>query len=243
MDSLSTPPELESMHRVCHELRRPLTVIHAYSELLADGIAGPLNEDQQKHMDTVLGAAEGLGNQIQALVGLAEIDSGHFHLIEEDVDLSGVCPERLKRFADRFTAAGIELEFDNQSDELLAETDLERLQACVTEFLDNALKYTPRGGKVRVTQLTTDDEFRIGVWSSGPGVQADECERLFERYYRADMGSEGLDAKGLGIGLTLCRANAKALGGRAWAEPAREGGMNFYLDFPIWGQPSIYSAR
>lgn len=231
------------MHRVCHELRRPLTVIHAYSELLADGIAGSLSDEQQEHMDTILAAAEGLGEQLQSLVGLAEIDAGRFHLIEEEIDLSEVCLRVLRPFAARFGAAGIALEFDSKSDELIAETDTERLQNCITHLLDNALKYTPKGGKVKVSQMTTDEEFRISVWNSGPVVPKEQCEPLFDRYFRYDFGEQGLDAKGLGIGLTLCRANAKALGGCVWAEPAPNGGMSFYLDFPIWGQPSIHSAR
>ncbi len=231
------------MHRVCHELRRPLTIIHAYSELLADGIAGPLNEGQQGHMDTILAAAEALGSQIQSLVGLAEVDAGRFHLLEEEVDLSSVCPELIKRFSSRVEAAKLSLEFDNQSSELVAETDRERLYACVEYLLDNALKYTPEGGKVKVAQLTTDEEFRISIWNSGPAVGEGEMERIFERYFRADLGGEELNAKGLGIGLTLCRANAKALGGCVWAEASKQGGMIFHLDFPIWGQPSIHSAR
>ncbi len=231
------------MHCVCHELRRPLTIIHAYSELLADGIAGPLNEGQQGHMDTILAAAETLGSQVQSLVGLAEVDSGRFHLIEEEVDLSSVCPKLLRRLEDRLAAAKVELEFDNQSSELIAETDRERLHACIEHLLDNALKYTPEGGKIKVTQMTTDEEFRISIWNSGPAVGEEDMERIFERYFRADLGSEELNAKGLGIGLTLCRANAKALGGCVWAEAATQGGMTFHLDFPIWGQPSIHSAR
>ncbi len=231
------------MHRVCHELRRPLTIIHAYSELLADGIAGPLNDGQQEHMDTILKAAESLGGQIQALVGLAEIDSGRFHLIEEEIDLSCVCQKLIKRFKDRIEASGVGLEFDNQSSELIAETDQERRYACVEYLLDNALKYTPEGGKVKISQLTTDEEFRISIWNSGPTINGEELERIFERHFRADFGDEEINAKGLGIGLTLCRANAKALGGSVWAEAAKQGGMIFHLDFPIWGQPSIHSAR
>jgi len=116
---------------------------------------------------------------------------------------------------------------------LEAQADPQRLHLALTNLIENAIKFTPPGTSVRVTSWRRGSEVGVTVSDEGPGISAEDRERLFDRYYRAE-GARGRNVGGSGLGLAICHEVALAHGGRLWFENAPGGGSAFFLALPSW---------
>jgi two-component system, OmpR family, sensor histidine kinase BaeS len=128
-------------------------------------------------------------------------------------------------------AKGVSLLAD--SDPLEAQADPQRLHLAITNLIDNAIKFTSSGGRVRVNSWSHGSEVGVTVSDEGPGVSAEDREHLFDRYYRADT-TRAHDLGGSGLGLAISHEVALAHGGRLWVEDAPGGGSSFFLALPGW---------
>ena len=224
---------LDSMDRVCHELRQPLAVIHAFAELLADEVSGSLNDGQRDQVLTIMNAADELALSVHSLWGLAEIDQGRLRLLSDLRDLNDVCRDLYESYAQRFEAAdvGLALQLAEQG-AALVEVDENRLQLAVAHLLENGLKHTPPGRVVTIEVGVDPGTATVCVRDSGRGIAREDLERIFERFVRVEGEDSPSAAQGAGIGLTLCRAYVEAMGGRVWAESEPGAGARFRIELP-----------
>jgi two-component system OmpR family sensor kinase len=224
-----------------HELRTPLTSIRGFAELYRQGAVRETVE-LDRMMRRVEDEASRMGLLVEDLLLLARLDQAR-PLRKEPVDLLDVVTDAAHDA--RILAPDRQVDLDVRGDEApVVLGDDARLRQVVTNLVSNALTHTPAGTPVAVT-LETDSgsdrgdpespgRVRVGVHDQGPGLTAEEQERVFERFYRADP-SRSRAAGGSGLGLSIVAALVAAHGGRVTVESAPGRGSAFFVDLPLLG--------
>jgi signal transduction histidine kinase len=209
---------------VSHELRTPLTAIRGHVAALREGV---LEEEAARGRSLEVIAEEAL--RLERLVGdvldLAKLDARRFALLREEVDMRALCERAFATFAEEARARGVDYELELGEGAVLV-TDGDRVLQIVSNLLANALHWTPAGGRVDLALGAHDGEVTVAVADTGPGIEPQERERIFRPFWSGDGG-------GTGIGLTIARELALALGGRLelTSEPGR--GSRFVLVLPV----------
>lgn len=218
---------------VSHELRTPLTAIRGHVAALREGVV--VGEEARQRSLAVI-AEEGL--RLERLVGdvldLAKLDARRFTLLHEEVDMRALVERAYAAFAEEARARGVSYEL-TLADGASLITDGDRVLQIVSNLLANALQWTPAGGRVELSLEVPDGEVRVAVTDTGPGIAADEHERIFRPFWSADGG-------GTGLGLTIARELALALGGRLELESEPGRGSRFVLVLPAEEEPSSQPA-
>lgn len=215
-----------------HELRTPLAVMMGELE-----VALRRPRDSAELRATMEGALEELGRLarlVDSLLTLARADAGELPLERVPLDAGDVVRRVVDPYETVAAERGLALEIACPAPAPVS-TDPLWLGRAVANLVDNACKFTPRGGRVSVAVTHAGDQIRIEVADSGPGITGDDRERAFERFYRARAvrGS----TEGFGIGLPLARDIARALGGDLTLDaPPAGGGARFHLDLPAVSQ-------
>jgi signal transduction histidine kinase len=209
---------------VSHELRTPLTAIRGHVAALREGV---LEDEQAQERSLEVVAEEAL--RLERLVGdvldLAKLDARRFALLREEVDMRALCERAYARFAEEARARGIEYDLQLGEGAVLL-TDGDRVLQIVSNLIANALRWTPEGGRVDLGLNAQNGEVTVAVTDTGPGVEPDAVERIFRPFWSGDGG-------GTGLGLTIARELALALGGRLELESEPGRGSRFVLVLPV----------
>ncbi len=206
----------EFMQNLSHELATPLTPITGYLKILRAGKTGPLNEPQQKIVESMQLAAERLSRTIDNLVDFAILESGGYAIHRDEFDAQALArgvfdEEKTKARARRVTL------------EVLADSkgrgwgDERKLKQAVGNLVDNAIKFSPHGSSVMLRVLADEARLTFEVYDQGEGLLADEAEKVFDPFFHADRVGEER-APGAGLGLPVAKQIVEAHGGRIWAE-------------------------
>ncbi len=229
----------EMIQNVSHELRTPLSLIKGYVELLEAGALGALNEQQAEAVNVMRRQGERLHYMVNRLLTLQRLSFGRLdaeQLAKEPVDVAEKLRNTVQAWRARAEAAGIRLHLDISSPLPLLTADPDLLDELLNNLLDNAIKFSPRGGEIHIRAWAEDGEICIAVSDQGVGIPPDKLERIFDRFYQVEGGASRRFA-GMGIGLALCRAVAEAHGGRIWAESRGQGkGSTFFVRLPALDQ-------
>ncbi|MDO5669638.1 MAG: HAMP domain-containing sensor histidine kinase [Corynebacterium sp.] len=221
-----------------HELKTPLTSMRTNIELLmmlhqpgaGDRISA---EDRQDLERDVLAQMTELSTLIGDLVDLAREDATEPAV--EVVDLDVVLATSLERVRRRRA----DIDFDLRTFGWELSGDQFSLGRATLNLLDNAAKWSPSGGVVRVRmQQLADDRVRLSIADSGPGVPVEDRERVFERFYRSP---ESRSQPGSGLGLAIVKQTIQRHGGRAWVEESSDGGARVVVELP--GRPQVKASR
>jgi len=209
---------------VSHELRTPLTAIRGHVAALREGV---LDDEQAESRSLEVIAEEAL--RLERLVGdvldLAKLDARRFALLREEVDMRALCERAYANFAEEARARGIEYELELGEGAVLV-TDGDRVLQIVSNLLANALRWTPEGGRVDLSLSAGDGEVMVAVADTGPGIDPQQAERIFRPFWSGDGG-------GTGLGLTIARELALALGGRLELDSRPGRGSRFVLVLPV----------
>ncbi|MBP6632308.1 MAG: HAMP domain-containing histidine kinase [Kofleriaceae bacterium] len=219
-----------------HELRTPLTSVIGYSEMLIEGLAGPVAPVQREYLMTILGKADQLLQMISAVLEVANLESGVAPLGDAAIALAPLVEEVIAGFAEARTRRGVTISVRGDG---AVQGDRTRLRQVVTHLLSNAVKFTRDGGAVEVDIHPGParrgeagvDAVHLVVRDSGVGIAADVLDRIFEPFFQADSSSTR-EFGGTGIGLTLARAYVEAHGGAIWVESALGHGATFVAALP-----------
>jgi two-component system, OmpR family, sensor kinase len=232
---------------ISHDLRTPLTSIRGYAEALADGTLDEANPDDRKRAATVIGAeARRLERLVRDLLDLSRLDTRQFSLNPHACDAAEVVRDAAAAFAPQAHDLGVALSITGGG-ALPVELDAERLAQIVANLVENALKYAsgrvevyaaPLHGSPASPSLASlrpheygDGNIAVVVTDDGPGIPADQLALVFDRLYT--VRETPARAVGTGLGLAIVRELAAAMGGRAWAENAPDGGSRFVVSLPI----------
>jgi signal transduction histidine kinase len=209
---------------VSHELRTPLTAIRGHVAALREGVLDD-EESQRRSLEVISEEALRLERLVGDVLDLAKLDARRFALLREEVDMRALCERAYANFAEEARARDIDYELVLGEGAVLV-TDGDRVLQIVSNLLANALRATPAGGRVDLGLAASNGEVSVAVADTGPGIAPDEVERIFRPFWSGDGG-------GTGLGLTIARELALALGGRLEldSEPGR--GSRFVLVLPV----------
>jgi len=209
-----------------HELRTPLAAVRAYAELFERGAASR-PEDLARSMSGITREAERMSLLVDDLLLLARLDEGR-PLEQEQVDLAEIVVEAVD--AHRVVDHERPVELAVQSAEVTGDRD--RLRQVIDNLLANVRAHTPPGTQVKVSLRPVDCQARLVVSDSGPGLTEQDAEQVFERFHRLDT-SRARTSGGVGLGLSIVAAVARAHGGNAEATPTEAGGATFVVSIPL----------
>jgi two-component system sensor histidine kinase BaeS len=215
----------EFIANAAHELRTPLTNLQGYLEALRDGVVQP----DRATFDSLWEEADRLVRLSRSLDTLAVGDTGAGHAVAIDLDLSAAIRSALELTHPGVLAAGLELDVDVPTG-LHARADPDHLAQVLANLLQNAARYTPRGGRITVRAERRPGDLLVAISNSGDGIPADDLPHVFERFYRVEK-SRDRALGGAGIGLAIVRQLVEASGGRVGAE-STNGATTFWFSLP-----------
>lgn len=205
-----------------HELRTPLAAMRAELDVgIRDRSRG---ETERAALSSVREDVDRMSRTVDNLLTLALADSGQLELLRSEIDLQQVVRGAVKPLRALAAAKGVEMSVSGAAGSV--EADAERMHQVVTNLVENAIKYTPRGGEVGVTVWQRDGEVGVTVSDNGVGIPAAAQEQVFRRFFRAD-GSRSRESGGSGLGLAICREIALAHGGRISVQSQEGAGSSF----------------
>jgi two-component system phosphate regulon sensor histidine kinase PhoR len=222
----------EFVANVSHELKSPLAVIKACVETLQDGAVEDA-EARVLFLDQINEHSDRLHNLILDLMSLARMESGMESLEYLAVNLADAVQECFQRHAVRANSKKQTLEMEPPPEPAAQEirTDQEALGQILDNLVDNAIKYTPEGGHIRVRWYGMGDQICIEVEDTGIGIPEEDLPRIFERFYRVDK-ARSRELGGTGLGLAIVKNLAKVLHGSVKAQSKSGEGSTFTVNLP-----------
>jgi len=215
-----------------HDLRAPITIIGAYVDMLGQGDAGPVTEDQRRLYGRIQESCGRLERLIGDVLELSKLEAGKLTLDRRPMDVAQFTADVVERVAVNARGKSIRLALCRPDDgRCVVDADETRLDQILMNLLGNALKFTPRGGSIDVHVARQGDEVEVTVTDSGPGIDEADLPLLFERFSRT-TSARAAQAPGTGLGLVICRQLVEAHGGRIWAESAPDRGARFVVRLP-----------
>lgn len=223
--------ELQStfIRNVSHEFRTPLGIIMGFTELLYDGDLGSLQPEQERALSVVLKRVNQLQKTVERIVILLAVESNC--QIPFPVKLSDVAISVGKRQRARAEQAGLDLSITIDPSLPPVSGDPDQLQQAVDSLVENAIKFTSRGGQVQVKVYAEAHSVCLTVSDTGIGIPEGELGNIFSGFYQVD-GSTSRQHGGLGLGLTLARAVVEAHGGQIEVESKTGEGSCFLVRLP-----------
>jgi len=216
---------------VSHELRTPLTSIIGYAEVLRE--RGDEMSPQIRHefLDVIRAQGERFKGIINDLLDLDRMEDATTRVERTECDLAAIAPRLGEDWRQRAVAGGCELTVQTGAPRLAVEADPVLCQQLFSHLVDNALKFTPAGGRISVRLGEQGTAVRLVVEDSGIGIPAEKLQTIFEQFYQVD-GSSTREVGGQGVGLAICQDIVSRYDGRIWAENVAGGGARFTVLLP-----------
>ncbi|MFT3921260.1 MAG: ATP-binding protein [Myxococcales bacterium] len=237
-----------------HELRTPLTSIIGYAEMLAAGIGGTLNDEHKEFVDTIRNKGDHLLELITSLLDMGKLEQGNISLRRESVDLASLIGDVLRTVAPAAQKKGVRVSSDIGKGLPRVTGDSARLRQALQNLTDNAIKFTPAGGQVRLSAEAVDlgpsiggegfeDDaglvlmmapsagVRVSVRDSGIGISKAEQAKIFDAFYQVDS-SATREHGGTGLGLSIVKRLVEAHGGYVRVESEPGTGSTFMIELP-----------
>ena len=215
-----------------HELRTPLNAIGGYTELIDMGLRGPVTEQQRADLERIRRAQQHLLALINDILNLERIEAGAVPLAVTDVPVAAVCTDVADLVAPLAERKGVAFDRLACDPGLHVRADADKLRQILLNLLSNAIKYTATGGHIR---LECDDGgpasrlIRLRVRDTGVGIPAEKLDHVFEPFVQLDR-SLTTNLEGVGLGLTISRSLARAMGGDITAESRPGAGSTFTVE-------------
>jgi two-component system sensor histidine kinase BaeS len=219
---------------ITHELATPLTSIRGFTETLLDPKVAVSEEERSRYLEGLLEEAARLDRLISDLFDLARLDAGATALAPERLDWAALSRHTVDRFQRRFEGAGLDLSWGEQDGPAWVVADGRRMEQVLENLLNNALRYVPRGARVRVTLSRAPGGgglHELKVSDNGPGIPPGEMGLVFERFYRGE-GAGRAEVPGSGLGLAIVKEIVERHGGTVRAESNDPHGLSILVELP-----------
>jgi two-component system OmpR family sensor kinase/two-component system sensor histidine kinase BaeS len=208
---------------VTHELRTPLTIMQGNLEALLDG----LYPADAEHLEPILDETRVLSRLVDDLRTLSLAEAGALTLHREPTDIGDLVSDSVVSFRTQADGTGITLASAVEDALPQIEVDPVRMREVLSNLLSNALRYTPPGGRVRVSASASDGKVRVSVKDSGPGIAAEVLPHVFDRFYKSE------ESRGAGLGLAIAKSLVVAHGGEISATSTLGQGTEMLITLPV----------
>jgi heavy metal sensor kinase len=212
-----------------HELRTPLTIMRGELETLL--MDRSLPQDVSEMLGSLFEETERLSRIVEGLLALSRLDAGETRMNRDRFDLAALAATTAEQMCLLAEEKNIALACETH-EPVEVEGDQSKLKQVVVNLLDNAIKYTPEGGKIRLTVDERHGMARLSIADTGPGIPPAALPHVFERFFRADE-VRSREVEGIGLGLSIVQSICTAHGGSINAENLPEGGCRFTVDIPL----------
>ncbi|TWI54493.1 sensor histidine kinase [Halalkalibacter nanhaiisediminis] len=218
---------------ISHELRTPLTYFKGYVEAVLNGMV-TTEEDKKKYLHLLYNQSGQLQRLVQDLSDLSQLENEEFTLQRTRTSIETVMVNSLEFMGPSIEEKGIELTYELSPTPLYVSGDEQRLQQVIINLLENAKKYTPASGTIKVSTYQDKDQCVIEVADTGPGIPKKDLPHIWERLYRVEK-SRSRDTGGSGLGLTICQKIVALHTGEITVASEEGVGTTFQVRLPVWG--------
>jgi two-component system phosphate regulon sensor histidine kinase PhoR len=219
----------EFVANVSHELRTPITAIQGFAETLLDEDLSP--EQARQFMQILRDEADRLSHLTQDLLELSRLESGSVRFDKKEVEIGSLVAAVVEKMMNHVKQSGLSIEYEPDGEGHFAWVDAMRIQQVLINLIENAVKYTPPGGKIFVNVVEKDRYVVITVRDTGIGIPEQDCERIFERFYRVDK-ARSRKSGGTGLGLSISKHIVEAHGGYITVHSEVDKGSTFAVHLP-----------
>lgn len=217
-----------------HEIRTPLNAVVGFSQVIASQGDSLTSEERERIVEIINKNCNLLTNLINSILDISRIESGRANYKLESVDVVETCKTMLSSVQMANNKLPIDFRFDCEIDQLMFDTDRQRLQQVLMNLLGNAVKFTQQGRVTLRLQAETNGGIRISVTDTGKGIPPDKAEEVFHRFVKLDEYSNGT-----GLGLSLCQLIVEKFQGKIWVDTAYTAGARFIFTLPHITQDDI----
>jgi signal transduction histidine kinase len=227
----------ELVANVSHDLRSPLASIRGYLEtVLMKGDELP-PEQQARFLDIALRNANRLSDLVAELFELSKFDAHQVEPHVEPFSVAELVQDVVAQFQPRAETRDITLTATFPVDLPHVAADIGLIERVITNLTDNALRHTSAGGRVEITPVLQEDRVVVRISDTGPGIAAEDQERIFERFYRDNEARTSSATSGAGLGLAIAQKILALHGGAVGVESVEGEGATFFFDLPVASAP------
>lgn len=230
-DELKTLDHMKSefINIAAHELRTPLAILMGHAELLLSDIE---DTGTKERLQIIVRNAVRLRSLIDALLDMRHLQRGEALLLVEPFDIRDLIEDVVQDFIPTARSKELDISVVVPPDLSPIESDREKVQYALTNLIDNAIRFTPREGKVGFDVVAGKGELEISVWDTGVGIAGEEFERIFQPFYQIEE-SLTREHEGLGLGLAIAKGMIERCGGQIRVESTPAKGSRFTLTIPM----------
>ena len=228
----SQKSQREFVANVSHEMKTPLTSIQGFAQAILDGTADGESSRQQA-AQVIYDESARMHRMVLDLLDLARLDAGTADIKMSSVNIHALLQAVAEKFAPQSQRAGVEIKVAPMDSLPVLKADGDRLAQVFTNLVDNALKFTPRGGQVSLSAALVNGGMQISVSDSGAGIPEAAQPHIFDRFYQADPARRGGEKHGAGLGLAIARELIQAHDGRISVRSSPGGGTSFDVFLPL----------
>jgi Tfp pilus assembly protein PilZ len=230
------------MPLVLHELKTPLAIIKDAVGVVLDETAGPINEDQRRLLTKTMSNIGRLKNLVDEMLSISKIESGRFKLHFSLVNLNDLLKDSSDFFKKLAKKKSIRLQYLLPKKQIYLFIDVERLHRVISNLIDNAIKFTNPGGKIKVEVKILEAKVRVGIIDTGIGISKSDLPKLFNKFVQISS-PKGIERKGVGLGLAIAKELVEKHGGEIWVESKLGVGSKFYFTLPRYYTLNVLDNR
>jgi two-component system OmpR family sensor kinase len=228
----------EMVANVSHDLRTPLTHLQGYLETLMLKEESLAPEERREYLEIAVQHGERLGRLVSDLFELAKLEALHEPLERERLPAGELVQDVAQKYRLQARDRGVLLNADFEGGRLWISADVGLIERALENVLDNALRYTPEGGRIDINLRPHDDRLSIEVQDTGPGIAEGDLPQIFDRFYRAHRPEEEVgEGRGAGLGLAIAKRAVELHGGHLNCESGVGEGTTFRFDLPVVESP------
>ncbi len=222
----------EFVSMVSHELRTPLTSIKGYVDMVLDGEAGEINEEQTNYLEVARASTDRLITLVNELLDVSRIEAGGIELRLRTIVLQDMVRSVAVSLRTQIEKNKIVLKLDMPRKSIRVYADSNRVTEVLTNLLSNACNYSPVGASITVKTRIVDGQAQVDVTDTGIGISPEDQDKIFAKFYRVD-NSMTKQVSGTGLGLSVARSLVEMQGGRIWLKSKLNKGSTFSFTIPL----------
>jgi signal transduction histidine kinase len=221
----------EFISMASHQLRTPLTSVKGYISMLIEGDAGEVKDQQRRFLEQAYNSSQRMVYLIADLLNVSRLKTGKFVIEPKPTYLPDVIESELAQVEETAKSRGVELVYNKPAEFPTLNIDETKIRQVIMNFVDNAIYYTPKGGKATVALNQTKDSVELTVTDTGIGVPKADQHKLFTKFYRANNARKARP-DGTGLGIFMAKKVVAAQGGAIIFKTEEGKGSTFGFSFP-----------